>query len=127
MKNITAFLLMFLVSISFIACAQTDKTKTMSVEELNSQLDSDKDVIILDVRTAQELEGPLGHIDGVIHIPIQQLEKRVDELKKYKDKEIAVICRTGNRSGAGTSILIENGYNAKNVLGGMTEYRRKGY
>jgi rhodanese-related sulfurtransferase len=43
---------------------------------------------------------------------------------KYKDKEIAVICRSGNRSHYATEALNKNGFNAKNVLGGMLEYNR---
>jgi rhodanese-related sulfurtransferase len=48
----------------------------------------------------------------------------MDELKPYKDKDIAVICRTGNRSTTGTEILVENGYKARNVLGGMVAYNK---
>lgn len=42
----------------------------------------------------------LGKIDGVINVPVQRLESNLDELERYKDEKIAVICRTGNRSGA---------------------------
>ena len=67
---------------------------------------------------------PIGKIDNIINIPIEELESRVGELSKFKDKEIAVICRSGNRSNTGMRILRENGFNAKNVLGGMIEYRK---
>lgn len=82
-------------------------------------------MIVLDVRTAEELIGPLGKIDSAINIPVQVLEQRITELEPYKDKEIIVICRTQNRSAVAASILEKNGYKAKNVLGGMTEYRKK--
>lgn len=120
-------ILMFLSIFSFInllGCAQQDKDSTMSVQELLILMKSDSTLVILDVRTPAELFGPLGKIDKVINIPIQELESRMGELKKYKDNEIAVICRSGNRSNTGTKILRENGYKAKNVLGGMIEYGR---
>jgi rhodanese-related sulfurtransferase len=110
--------------INFLGCAQQDKDSTMTVQDLKKLMKDDSTLVILDVRTPAELTGSLGKIDNVINIPIQELESRIGELKKYKDKEIAVICRSGNRSNTGTKILRENGYKAKNVLGGMIEYRK---
>ena len=75
--------------------------------------------LLLDVRTLDEFDGPLGHIIGAVLIPIQEIEQRIDELNKHKEKEIIVICRSGNRSQTGTRILISHGFNAVNMLGGM--------
>ena len=120
-------ILMFLSifsSLNFLGCAQQDKDSIMTVQELKKLMKDDSTLVILDVRTPAELVGPLGKIDNVINIPIQELESRVGELIKFKDKEIAVICRSGNRSNTVTKILRANGFNAKNVLGGMIEYRK---
>ena len=122
--RIIMFLSIFSV-INFLGCAQQDKDSTMTVEELRRLMKSDSTLVILDVRTPGELVGSLGKLESVINIPINELQSRVNELAKYKDKEIAVICRSGNRSNTGTRILRENGYQAKNVLGGMIEYRRQ--
>jgi len=84
---------------------------------------TDSVFVILDVRTPAELESSLGKIDGVVNIPLHELEGRLNELEAYKDYQIAVICKIGIRSGKATEILTKNGFNAKNVLGGMTEYR----
>jgi rhodanese-related sulfurtransferase len=111
--------------ISFLGCAQQDKDSTMTVQELQKLMRDNSTLVILDVRTPAELVGPLGKIDNVINIPIQQLDQRIGELGKYKNREIAVICRSGNRSNTGTRILRENSFNAKNVLGGMIEYRKQ--
>ena len=94
-------ILMFLSifsSLNFLGCAQQDKDSIMTVQELKKLMKDDSTLVILDVRTPAELVGPLGKIDNVINIPIQELESRVGELIKFKDKEIAVICRSGNRS-----------------------------
>ena len=122
-SRVIMFLSMFNF-INFLGCAQQDKDSTMTVRDLKKLMKDDSTLVILDVRTPAELVGPLGKIDNVINIPIQELENRVGELREYKDKEIAVICRSGNRSNTGTRILRENGFNAKNVLGGMIEYRK---
>lgn len=82
-------------------------------------------MVILDVRTDEELTGPLLKIDGAVHIPVQELERRVDELEKYKDKELVVVCRTQNRSSRAAEFLRGKGYNAKYVNGGMQEYYKK--
>jgi len=128
LKILAALLILF--SLNMISCAQEDSKNSMSISELKNKMKSNlpagkagSTLIVLDVRTPEELRGSLGKIDEVINIPIQQLEERIHELDKYKGKEIAVICRSGNRSKTGTAILNANGFNAKNVLGGMIEYR----
>lgn len=92
--------------------------------ELKRQLANDSSIIVLDVRNPYELEGSLGQIDDVINIPVQELERRISELEEYRGKEIAVICRTGHRSLFATKFLVQNGYAAKNVTGGMVEFRK---
>ena len=42
--------------------------------------------------------------------------------RKYKDQNIVVYCRSGNRSRTGTEILINNGYNAVNLSGGIINW-----
>lgn len=127
MKN-QKFLFTFLIvaAASVFYFAQSKPEKNMSVDELKQAIKSDKNLIILDVRTPAELAGNLGQIDGVVNIPVQELEERVNELTKYKKKKIAVICRSGNRSVPATNLLIKNGYDAYNVPGGMIAWRNAG-
>ena len=106
-----------------IACGQKQEVPSIVVNELVQRMESDSSLVILDVRTPQELVGPLGKIDGVINIPVQELNSRIGELHKFKNSNIAVICRSGNRSVSGTKILMENGFKAENVKGGMKAYR----
>jgi rhodanese-related sulfurtransferase len=116
-------------AVLFIGCAQdstdsTDSTfKSISAIKLGEQMKLDSSLVILDVRNPYELLEYLGHIDGVINIPVQELEKRINELDEFKDREIAVICRSGVRSVSATNILLQNGFNAINVEGGMIRYR----
>lgn len=113
-----------LSALFFISCAQTTDENAITVEQLREMMSSDSNLVLLDVRNPYELEDKsLGHIEGVINIPVQELEARLSELDEFKDKDIAVICRSGRRSGIATDILIKNGFNAVNVLGGMIQYR----
>lgn len=70
---------------------------------------------ILDVREGIELA--VEHVDGAVNIPINQLRNRLNELPH--DKEINVLCRSGQRAYYATRILVQNGFNAKNISGGM--------
>lgn len=118
-------LLFTLFILTITGCAQNNPENSMTISELKEKMKNDPELIILDVRTEAELNGPLGKIDGVIHIPVQELHHRMNELNEYKDREIAVICRTQNRSGVACDILSKNGFNVKKVLGGMMEYSNK--
>ena len=117
---------LFLVIITLFACNKTQEKDSfnLTAEELITAMESDSDLVILDVRTPPELVGKHGQIKGVINIPVQVLETRINELDKFKDKNIAVICRSGNRSVNGTKILLQNGFKAKNVIGGMKAYNK---
>ncbi|SDF80567.1 rhodanese-like domain-containing protein [Sporolituus thermophilus] len=78
-----------------------------------------KSAVILDVRTPDEFAQ--GHIPGAVLIPLDQLDKRLDEVPK--DKKVLVICRSGNRSSQATKLLRNNGFtNVYNVLGGMNHW-----
>ena len=89
------------------------------VADVQKKISAKVNILLLDVRTATEFDGPLGHIAGAVLLPVQELEQRIDELNEHKEKEIIVICRSGNRSQTGTRILISHGFNAVNMLGGM--------
>lgn len=77
-----------------------------------------KSGFVLDVREATELAAEF--FEGAMNIPIGQLRDRLNELPK--DKEINVICRSGQRAYLATRILLQNGFKAKNVSGGMLSF-----
>ena len=67
---------------------------------------------VIDVRT--EAEWKTGHLEGALHIEWQDILKISSDIQK--DEEIYLYCRSGNRSGKATKILLEAGYiNAKNA------------
>lgn len=84
----------------------------MQPGELNDQLG---DVFLLDVREDQEWEA--GHIDRAVHVPMGQLNGRIDELPR--DDPIVCVCRSGARSQAVTDALNRAGFTASNLDGGM--------
>jgi rhodanese-related sulfurtransferase len=69
---------------------------------------------LLDVREPVELT--VESVPGAINIPLGQLRKRLDELPR--DREIHIICRSAQRAYYATRILLQNGFNARNLSGG---------
>ena len=110
----------FIVIFLFVMCSK-DNRDVISMKEFKSGI-LDSDTTVLDVRTEEEFYGPLGHIEGAILIPIDNLEGRVGELNSVKNEKIYVVCRTGGRSDRGKDFLNSNGFTAVNVDGGMVAW-----
>jgi rhodanese-related sulfurtransferase len=70
---------------------------------------------LLDVRNPPELA--VEQVLGAVNIPLPELRGRLSELPK--DREIRVICRSAQRAYYATRILLQNGFKAKNISGGM--------
>ena len=111
----------FIVIFLFVMCS-ADNRDVISMKEFKSRI-LDSDTVVLDVRTEEEFYGPLGHIEGAMLIPIDDLENRLSELNSVKNEKIYVVCRTGGRSGRGKDFLNSNGFTAVNVDGGMVAWR----
>lgn len=77
-------------------------------------------ILLLDVRT--EPERKKGHIKGSVHIPLNQLRSRQEELIKYKNKEIVCYCKSGSRSVNAAVFLNKHGFNASNLKGGIVAW-----
>jgi rhodanese-related sulfurtransferase len=77
---------------------------------------------LLDVR--EQTEWDAGHIEQAVHIPMGELNARVDEIPS--DRPIVVVCRSGNRSQAVTDALNRAGWTAHNLEGGMYAWQSAG-
>ncbi len=98
--------------------------ENISVEEVYEIMNSDEDYILLDVRTPEEFSE--GHLEGALHIPVNELEGRLGELSK--DKPIIVYCKSGGRSSTAADLLVENSFTQiYNMSGGITEWMSKNY
>ena len=70
---------------------------------------------LLDVR--QPVELVVESVPGAVNIPLGELRARLGELPR--DREILVICRSAQRAYYATRILLQNGFKARNLSGGM--------
>ncbi len=93
--------------------------QTVSHHQATRLLNSGQ-AIILDVRDSSEFKA--GHIVDAVNIPYASLAKRVDELSKYKNKQIIVVDKLGQHAGSTGKILREQGYNVVRMQGGIAEW-----
>ena len=91
--------------------------KQFTYEEIPSLRQRD-DVILLDTRTPNEYAR--GCAKGFINIPLDSLRERLSELDT--SKKIYVMCQSGLRSYLSTRILVQNGFDAYNFVGGYRLY-----
>lgn len=92
----------------------------MTIPDLPAELPDG--VTLLDVREPDEWAA--GHAPEAVHIPMGDLAGRLDDLPA--DDEIYVVCRSGGRSARVTMFLNSNGWDAKNVDGGMQVWHAAG-
>jgi len=79
---------------------------------------SRKSALVLDVREPDEFAQ--GHLQGARNVPLSQLESRIKELEKFRDKPVLVVCQRGSRASKAAKLLKAQKFSALNVLkGGM--------
>lgn len=100
----------------------------LNVSELRERLAQGDDILVLDVRTAEEYRGTLGHIAVARNIPLAELAAREQELRAHMNHPIAVVCRTDRRSAQAIRQLRELGYTQLLLVpGGMEAWNRDGF
>ena len=100
----------------------------IQVDDLKQRLDIGDEVLILDVRGTSEYAGEHGHIPGARNIPVEELPRRMDELDKYRERPIVVVCRTDRRSTQAAQQLTHAGFADVHVVrGGMMEWSRAAF
>ncbi|WP_182199955.1 rhodanese-like domain-containing protein [Paraliobacillus salinarum] len=89
--------------------------KQISADALAEKLQNKENVNIIDVR--EDFEVAEGKIPEAIHIPLGEIEKRVNELDK--NEHYYLVCRSGGRSGNACGFLDSQGFDVTNMTGGM--------
>ena len=98
--------------VNFAGMVATDVLRgDMPLTHWNSR----EDGFLLDVRQPEELA--VENVPGAVNIPLPSLRERINELPR--DREIHVICRSGQRAYYATRILLQNGFKARTISGGM--------
>lgn len=114
-------LAVYLIAMSTGGGTQSGLASEISVDEAHEMYQAG--TFVLDVRTQEEWDEY--HAPNTTLIPLDQLEARLSELPK--NQEIVVICRSGNRSQQARDILLNAGFNATSMAGGLKEWYARGY
>ena len=77
---------------------------------------------LVDVR--EDAEWAAGHAPAARHLPLSDLLARLDELPT--DGPVNIICRVGGRSAQAVAYLRQQGYDVRNVDGGMLAWEAAG-
>ncbi|MBK8290985.1 MAG: rhodanese-like domain-containing protein [Flammeovirgaceae bacterium] len=97
----------------------TIKFKNLSINEFCDRITANPKAVLLDVRTSGEFNATntevmsFGHFKNAINISVEELEGRLSELDKYKDREVLVYCSHSHRSPRASYLLSTRGF--KNV------------
>ncbi|MDX1278273.1 rhodanese-like domain-containing protein [Oceanihabitans sediminis] len=94
----------------------------LSQNQWQEELLKDDNAVILDVRTAEEVEE--GYIPNAVHADIYQPQEFMSKIEALdKTKTFYVYCRSGGRSAQACAIMNQMGFeNTKNLLGGFSEW-----
>lgn len=95
----------------------------ITVQELKAKQDNNESFILIDVRESHEHEA--FNVGGQL-IPLGTLPSKVEDISQYKEDEVIVYCRSGNRSAVAQQFLQGAGFkNVRNLLGGMLDWQDK--
>ena len=81
-----------------------------------------EEAVIIDVRDTKDFNN--GRIKGSIHIPLAKLKDRIDEIEKYKEKQLVIVDKAGQHSGmAGKQLKAAGFENICRMSGGIAEWK----
>jgi uncharacterized membrane protein YdjX (TVP38/TMEM64 family)/rhodanese-related sulfurtransferase len=102
------------------------KVPKMSVADLKASLANGEQILLVDVRPANDFCGELGHIHGAQSMPLETLPSQLSEMPP--DRPIRLICRTDRRSSQAKDLLDRAGFtDVRVVQGGMTAWHERGW
>lgn len=127
-KIMLAFALLAIVGFLPGLIGRLRRGPMMDVENLKQKLDAKEDVLLLDVRSAEDYVGEQGHVEGSVLIPLEELKNRLSEIENFQEKIVMIICRTDKRSAKAAQLLAKHGFvDAHVIRNGMTDWNEKGY
>lgn len=89
-------------------------------EELANRIKEGKAPVMIDVREVDEYAA--GHIPGSINLPLSEFINLYQQIPQ--EKEVALVCRSGNRSGRAYGFLFQQGWRQiRNMVGGMLAWQ----
>ena len=99
---------------------ETGGYRKITAEEAKDMMDSEDEIIIVDVRTRKEYEEK--HIEGAVLIPNEEIGDEMPDELSDKEQTILIYCRSGNRSRQAAEKLAGMGYENIYDFGGINDW-----
>lgn len=101
-------------------------TGEISADEMKKAIESGADLVILDVRSAEEVAR--SRIPGSIHLELGEIGRNVEKLLPDKFRTVYVYCLSGSRSLEAAREMVNLGYkNVYSLQNGLLSWRAKGF
>jgi len=127
-KGLLALALLALVAFLPRLIGRLRQKPMLSIPELKQRLDAGEDILVLDVRNAEDFVGEQGHITNAMNIALEELPNRLAELGDYEERPIILVCRTDRRSSQAAQLLAREGFADVHVArSGMTDWNQHKY
>lgn len=114
------FVSLLLIAVFLVGCGKTATVQKIGAEEAKQRLDSEKGIVLVDVRTQEEHDAK--YIPGSILLPLDSLETLAPQNLPDKKTTIFVYCRSGNRSAQAAALLSKMGYTDIVDIGGIQDW-----
>jgi glyoxylase-like metal-dependent hydrolase (beta-lactamase superfamily II)/rhodanese-related sulfurtransferase len=96
------------------------RVRRITAPTVAEQIDAGKPPVVIDIRTQKEWEA--GHVEGSVNIPLNELSRRLDEVRT--DAEVVIHCQGGYRSSLAVSLLQQHGRtNVTDLVGGFAAWK----
>lgn len=128
MKKLNILLLVTIFTTHLISCDNSNfkSSKALFTVDEVYKLSNDKNIAFIDVRSANEVKEESYKISNITNIPLDNLEDRIKEIPR--DKQVILLCESGNRSQKAYNVLKEKGFiNMANMEDGIIAWKDKNY
>ncbi len=92
----------------------------ISAKEAKERLESDENILLLDVRTPEEFAA--AHIPGSVSLPLNRVESGISQVAPDLNTEIIVYCLSGARASTACNYLASQGYTNVSTMGGIRSW-----
>ena len=120
MHALKFFTLIIFAAVVLTGCGGSGEPKHLTAEEAAEFMATEKNYLIVDVRTLEEYEKK--HIPNAILVPIDQLRAGKFDALPDKNQPLLVYCWTGRRAEDAAKILVDNGYKNVYEIGGLVDW-----